>query len=71
MNKEYRIHEEDLKKALDQLDNFQTKMELFTGKYPRFSYTVNVNKQDEGWLILLNIKTKDEQRNTQTAQQTV
>ena len=46
-------------------------MELFTGKYPRFTYTVNVNKQDEGWLILLNIKTKDEQRNTQTAQQTV
>ena len=46
-------------------------MELFTGKYPRFSYTVNVNKQEEGWLILLNIKTKDEQRNTQTAQQTV
>ncbi len=46
-------------------------MELFTGKYPRFSYTVNVNKQEDGWLILLNIKTKDEQRNTQTAQQTV
>ena len=63
MNKEYKIYEKDLKKALDQLDNFQTKMELFTGKYPRFSYTVNVNKQDEGWLILLNIKTKDEQRN--------
>ena len=60
MNKEYIIYEKDLKKALDQLDNFQTKMELFTGKYPRFSYTVNVNKQEEGWLILLNIKTKDE-----------
>ena len=71
MNKTYEIHEKDLKKALDQLDTFQSKMELFTGKYPRFSYTVNVNKQDEGWLILLNIKTKDEQRNTQTAQQTV
>ena len=62
MNKEYTIYEKDLKKALDQLDNFQTKMELFTGKYPRFSYTVNVNKQKDGWLILLNIKTKDEQR---------
>ena len=71
MNKEYTIFEKDLKKALDQLDNFQTKMELFTGKYPRFIYTVNVNKQEDGWLILLNIKTKDEQRNTQTAQQTV
>ena len=71
MNKTYEIHEKDLKKALDQLDTFQSKMELFTGKYPRFSYTVNVNKQDEGWLMLLNIKTKDEQRNTQTAQQTV
>ena len=58
MNKTYEIHEKDLKKALDQLDTFQSKMELFTGKYPRFSYTVNVNKQEEGWLILLNIKTK-------------
>ena len=71
MQKEYKIHEKDLKTALDHLDTFQTKMELFTGKYPRFSYTVNVNKQLDGWLILLNIKTKDEQRNTQTAQQTV
>ena len=58
MNKEYTIYEKDLKTALDHLDTFQSKMELFTGKYPRFSYTVNVNKQDEGWLILLNIKTK-------------
>ena len=62
MQKEYIIYEKDLKKALDQLDTFQTKMELFTGKYPRFSYTVNVNKQDEGWLILLNIKTKDDKK---------
>lgn len=67
MNKEYTIYEKDLKKALDQLDNFQTKMELFTGKYPRFSYTVNVNKQMDGWLILLNIKTKDEKRIAQTS----
>jgi len=67
MNKEYTIFEKDLKKALDQLDTFQTKMELFTGKYPRFSYTVNVSKEDEGWLILLNIKTKYEQTNTQTS----
>jgi hypothetical protein len=71
LNKEYRILEKDLKTALDHLDTFQTKMDLFTGKYPRFSYTVNVSKQPEGWLVLLNIKTKDEQRNTQTAQQTV
>ena len=71
MNKEYEIYEKDLKTALDHLDTFQTKMELFTGKYPRFTYNVNVTKQEDGWLILLNIKTKDEQRNTQTAQQTV
>ena len=67
MNKEYQIYEKDLKTALDHLDNFQTKMELFTGKYPRFTYIVNVNKEDDGWLILLNIKTKDEKRITQTS----
>lgn len=63
MNKTYEIYEKDLKTALDHLDTFQTKMELFTGKYPRFTYKVNVTKQEDGWLILLNIKTKDEQRN--------
>lgn len=66
MNKIYKIHEKDLKKALDHLDTFQTKMDLFTGKYPRFIYKVNVSKQKEGWLIVLNIKTKDEKRTTQT-----
>lgn len=71
MNKIYKIHEKDLKTALDHLDTFQTKMELFTGKYPKFTYKVNVTKEQNSWLILLNIKTKDEQRNTQTAQQTV
>jgi hypothetical protein len=67
MDKEYQIYEKDLKKALDQLDNFQTKMELFTGKYPRFKYNVNVSKQEDGWLILLNIKTKDEKRTAETS----
>lgn len=66
MNKEYKIHEKDLKTALDHLDTFQTKMELFTGKYPRFTYNVNVSKKEDGWLVILNIKTKDEKRTTQT-----
>ena len=71
MNNTYLIKEKDLKKALDQIDNFQTKMELFSGKYPRFSYNVNINKENERWIVKLNIKTKNEQRNTQTAQQTI
>lgn len=62
MDKEYRIHEKDLKTALDHLDIFQTKIELFTGKYPRFTYNVNVSKETDGWLILLNIKTKDDKK---------
>lgn len=67
MNKTYKIQEPDLKKALDQLDTFQSKMELFAGKYPRFEYNVNVNKENEGWSILLNIKTKNEQTNIKTS----
>ena len=35
-------------------------MELFTGKYSKFTYTVNVSKEQKGWSIFLNIKTKDE-----------
>ena len=67
LNKIYRIEEKDLTKALDQIDLFKTKMELFTGKYPRFSYSVEVNKEDDGWLILLNIKTDNETKETQTS----
>lgn len=67
MNKIYQIREKDLKIALDQIDTFQTKMELFTGKYPRFSYSVEVNKDEDEWLIKLNIKTKDETRKAQTS----
>lgn len=67
MNNTYLIKEKDLKKALDQIDSFQTKMELFSGKYPRFSYNVNINKEEDEWIIELNIKTKDEQTNTQTS----
>ena len=62
MDKGYTIYEKDLKKALDHLDTFQTKMELFTGKYPRFSYKVNVSKKEDGWLVILNIKTKDDKK---------
>ena len=85
MNKIYKIHEKDLKIALDQVDNFKDKMEMFSSKHLNYSYNVKFNKeldkwlfklnikheQEDGWLILLNIKTKDGQRNTQTAQQTV
>lgn len=67
MNKIYQIREKDLKIALDQIDLFETKMELFTGKYPRFSYSVEVNKDEDEWLIKLNIKTKDETRKAQTS----
>lgn len=67
MNKIYQIREKDLKIALDQIDLFETKMELFTGKYPRFSYSVEVNKDEDDWLIKLNIKTKDETRKAQTS----
>ena len=51
MDKEYKIYEKDLKTALDHLDTFQTKMELFTGKYPRFSYTVNGNLKNRFCLL--------------------
>jgi hypothetical protein len=66
LNKLYKIKEKDLNKALEQLDKFQTKMELFVKKYPRFSYATNITKELDEWLILLNIKTKDEQSSTKT-----
>lgn len=67
MNNTYLIKEKDLKTALDQIDSFQSKIELFLEKYSKYTYSVNINKENDEWLIKLNIKTKDEQTNTQTS----
>lgn len=67
MNNTYLIKEKDLKTALDQIDSFQDKMELFSDKYPKYNYNININQKNKEWLVKLNIKTKDEQTNTQTS----
>lgn len=67
MNNTYLIKEKDLKTALDQIDSFQDKMELFSDKYPKYNYNININQKNKEWLVKLNIKIKDEQTNTQTS----
>jgi hypothetical protein len=67
LNNTYLIKEKNLKKALDQVDNFKTKMEMFLLKYPNYIYNVKFNKELDKWLFKLNIQTKNEQTNTQTS----
>lgn len=67
LDNKYLVREKSLKEALDHIDSFQTKMELFTEKHPNYDYNVKIEKNEGEWLIELNIKTKDEQTNTQTS----
>lgn len=67
MNNTYTIREKDFKKVLDQIDSFKTKMELFQEKYSNYSYNIDIKKELDEWLIKLNIRTKDEQKNTQAS----
>jgi hypothetical protein len=66
LNNTYTTIEKDLKVALDQVDNFKTKMELFSSKYPSFKYNVVINKKDEDWITELNIYNNEEKQ-TQTS----
>ena len=65
MDNIYTIEETDLKIALDQVDNFKDKMEMFSSKHLNYSYNVKFNKELDKWLFKLNIKY--EQEDTQTS----
>ncbi len=67
MNNTYLIREKELKVALDNISSFQEKIELFIEKHPKYNYSVKIIKENDEWLIELNIKTKDEQTDTQTS----
>jgi len=66
LNNTYLIKEKDLKVALDQMDNFRDKMMMFSEKYPQYNYKININKEDDEWIIELNINN-NEKRKTQTS----
>lgn len=69
MNNTYIIKKTSLKQALDHIDEFKTKMEMFKEKHPQYIYKVTIEKDGEGYVVEINIKTKNE--NTNTSKRTV
>lgn len=64
MNNTYIIKKTSLKQALDHIDDFKTKMEMFKEKHPQYIYKVTIEKEDDGYIVEINIKTKNEDAKT-------
>lgn len=64
MNNTYIIKKESLKQALDHIDDFKTKIETFKEKHPQYIYSVVIKKEENGYLVEINIKTKNEDAKT-------
>lgn len=65
----YKIEEEDLTTALDEIGKFEEKMELFIEKYPHYSYTFDINRDlnlNPNWIIDLKISTHEHNTNNGT-----
>lgn len=69
MNNTYIIRKESLSEALDNISNFEDKMTKFISKHKSIEYNVKIDKENEDWLITINIKNKNEQGNTEVSEE--
>lgn len=68
MNNTYLNTVDSLPEALSIVDELTDKMKDYSNKYERYTYsiTLNFNKEDNEWIVELNIRTKDEQNDVTT-----
>ena len=58
----YKSKKKTSKEALDEVDNFMEKMDLFMERHPEYEYKVNITKSNDDvfkWNIELNIYKDD------------
>ena len=60
MVKTYTSKKKKIIDALNEVDKFIEKMDLFMKEHPNYSYDLNIQKQRNNWEIRLTV-TKDEQ----------
>jgi len=71
-NKEYTIVKNSLKEALDYIDMFESKMSIFIEKYPKYTYNLNINKNDgDEWVLNIRIRNNDKQSNDKTSDEII
>ena len=55
IKKQYRVKKTNIIEALEEIDAFLEKIELFTKKYPEYSYEFKITKTKKYWEILLTL----------------
>lgn len=59
IKKVYRRTSKDILEALEDVDKFTEKMELFMKEYPNYSYSMEIKKNKKNWEVLFTVN-KDE-----------
>lgn len=72
MNNTYIIKKKNLNTLLDNISSFETKMEMFLEKHDNLEYDLNIkDKEDDLWIVEINIRNKDEQSDTQISEKII
>lgn len=70
MNNTYIIKRKSLTEALDNISNFEDKINKFISKHKNIEYNIELDKdKEDNWIITINIKNRDEQSNTQVSEE--
>lgn len=59
MTKVFRVKRKDVLEALDEIDRFMEKMDLFLKEHPGYSYKLEIKKTRRDWEIYLTIDKDD------------
>lgn len=67
MSNNYYVVKDNLIDALEHIEKFEEKMEIFTDKHPGTVYSIKIDKLEDKWEVNIYIRTKDERENYQTS----
>lgn len=65
MNNTYVIRMQSITDVLDEVNVMMTTMDKWIGKHSNYTYSIELNKEDDMWVAELNIN-KDEQKTETT-----
>ena len=69
MTLNYTVRRKSLMQALDEIQAFETKMDVFIEKYPHYSYNLEIEKEttaDPHWVVDLKISRDERETNKGT-----
>jgi len=57
----YKTCRPNIVEALDEIDRFLEKMEMFMEQHQNYAYEINICKRDDGWWIFLTVNKDEEE----------